>query len=77
MPGDHLDLFSEPPAADDRGSSSDRPYLGVHFACCGVYTRVYRNAEQTAYFGYCPRCTRRVRIGIASGGTDQRFFTVY
>lgn len=53
-----------------------RPYLSVHFKCCGVYCRVYRNAEATAYVGRCPKCTRSVRFLVAEGGSDERFFTV-
>ena len=40
--------------ASPRGGA--RPYLGIHFDCCGVYARVYRNRDQTAYEGRCPRC---------------------
>lgn len=52
-----------------------RPWLGIHFECCGAYTRVYRNRTGTAYTGYCPRCAKRVHIPIGGGGTDARFFT--
>jgi hypothetical protein len=77
MRGDRLDLSSEPPQRSSEDASPDRPYLGIHFACCSVYSRIYRNAERTAYVGHCPRCTRRVQLAIAPGGTNQRFFTVY
>jgi hypothetical protein len=77
MSSERLDLSSEPPRASSADATSDRSYLGIHFACCGVYSRIYRNAEQTAYSGHCPRCTRPVQVNIAPGGTNQRFFTVY
>jgi hypothetical protein len=77
MSGEHLDLTSEsqvPNRGNDRGASSRR-FVGVHFACCDVYTRVYVNREQTAYEGNCPKCAKRVRLRIGPGGTDARFFT--
>ncbi len=51
-----------------------RPWVGIRFDCCNVYTRVYRNQEGTSYLGYCPRCLRRVKLRVGSGGTSSRFF---
>ena len=56
-----------------RGGAA-RPFLGVHFDCCQIYARIYRNHERTAYAGNCPRCSRPVRIIIGEGGTSDRFF---
>lgn len=57
---------SEPPA---------RPYLGILFACCRVYGRIYRTREGDAYAGHCPRCLYPVRVRIdPDGGIDARFF---
>ncbi|MDZ4819690.1 MAG: hypothetical protein SGJ20_12030 [Planctomycetota bacterium] len=89
MPGEYLDLTSEPdpparPAArgTERGpaesaSAASRRYIGIHFACCDVYSRIYVNRQQTAYTGHCPRCSKRLDIKIGAGGTDARFFTAY
>jgi hypothetical protein len=78
MVGEHLDL-TDGTAVDGqnepRGSSSGRRFVGVHFVCCDVYTRVYINRDATAYEGNCPRCAKRVRLRIGPGGTDARFFT--
>jgi hypothetical protein len=51
-----------------------RPFLSVHFACCGVYQRVYRAADGTYYEGRCPRCARPVRFVVGEGGTAARCF---
>jgi hypothetical protein len=83
-----IDLVSEanaPSVSSARAQDSDpgvgatergkRPFVGVQFDCCGVYVRVYRNAEGTAYAGNCPRCARKVHIKIGPGGDSSRFFT--
>ncbi len=93
MPGDYLDLSSEPTttnapapraAAPAGRESSPQPastdaagrrFIGIHFVCCDVYSRIYINRAGTAYSGYCPRCAKRIDLKIGPGGTDQRFFT--
>jgi hypothetical protein len=51
-----------------------RPWLAVSWRCCGVYSRVYRNTEGTAYEGRCPRCGKLVHVGVGPEGTSHRFF---
>jgi len=58
-----------------RHMAEKRKFLGVHFKCCNAYARVYMNREKTAYRGSCPRCGKRVDIGIGPGGTNSRFFS--
>jgi hypothetical protein len=53
-----------------------RPFVSVHFACCNVYLRIYRNANGTAYHGRCPRCGQAVRFAVGQGGTNARAFRV-
>ena len=74
MAGDHLDLSSDPNPT--REPAPSRAFLGVHFACCGVYARVYRNAEGTEYIGRCPKCMTRARFVIGENGQGGRFFSV-
>ena len=76
MVGENLDLSS----GDDSSQSPKRQkrrFIGIRFACCDVYTRVYVNRTETAYEGCCPKCGRQVNIKIGSGGTNKRFFTAY
>jgi len=68
-----------PDAARGRGGAQGaglqgRPWVGIRFDCCGVYARVYRNREGTAYRGRCPRCLRAITLMVGPGGTDARFF---
>jgi hypothetical protein len=72
-----LDIVDDPynnTAANREGTG--RRFVGVHFACCDIYTRVYVNRDETAYEGNCPKCRKRVQLRIGPGGTDARFFTV-
>jgi len=54
-----------------------RPFLRVQFACCNVYQRIYRSADEKTYQGRCPRCGNPVRFLVGSGGTSARDFIVY
>jgi hypothetical protein len=82
MVGEHLDLSSdpddsgEPHARAEQGSPGVRPFLGVRFLCCEVYSRIYADEERTAYRGHCPKCAKPVMVRIGVGGSDARFFDV-
>ncbi len=80
-PAFHLDMSGlddssgEQEAASPSGQSlANRPWVGVHFDCCSVYTRLYRSADGTVYRGVCPRCLRRVTLRVGPDGTSARFF---
>lgn len=79
--GDRLDLTSDPwpdgPDSPSAASAPDlaRPFLGIHFLCCDIYSRIYLRRDGSAYQGACPRCAKPVQIRVGPGGTDSRFFT--
>ncbi|HEX3601990.1 MAG TPA: hypothetical protein VHU84_17690 [Lacipirellulaceae bacterium] len=76
MSGEHLDICDDPfEGTSENAAPATRPFVGVHFTCCDVYTRVYLNGDETGYQGNCPKCAKRVRLEIGPGGTDSRFFT--
>lgn len=53
-----------------------RAHLGIHFQCCNVYGYIYKNKENTAYTGRCPRCGRPLKVKVSHDGTGspQRIF---
>ena len=51
-----------------------RPFLSVHFACCGAYQRVYRDPDGKSYRGRCPRCGKPVNFPVGESGTTSRCF---
>jgi hypothetical protein len=58
----------------DAATPKPRAWLSVMFACCSVYQRVYKTAAGDCYAGGCPKCGRRVRFQVGSGGTSCRSF---
>lgn len=54
--------------------ASPRKFIGVHFKCCNIYQRIYKNKDGTAYEGTCPKCYKKAVIHIGSEGSDSRFF---
>ena len=72
---DGVDSPGASDAADSAPASAQRrPWLAVHWRCCHVYSRIYRNQAGTQYEGRCPRCQRSVRAQVGPDGTSARFF---
>ncbi len=65
------------PDASPRSSNVGRPFLSVHFACCGVYQRIYKSNDGKSYTGRCPRCGLPVQFAVGPGGTSSRTFVVH
>lgn len=51
-----------------------RKFLGIFFACCNIYGRIY-NYSGKQYEGKCPRCLGRLTVRVGRGGVNNRFFT--
>lgn len=62
------------PAGGAKPAGEARPWLGVYFRCCHVYSRMYRQPGSSRYLGNCPRCGAEVRATVGEGGTSQRMF---
>ena len=80
---DRLDVTNEPeygepkPKKEGEAQRKVRPFLGVKFDCCSIYSRIYQNKDGTHYIGNCPKCAKQIRIRIGYGGSSNRFFTAY
>ncbi len=72
MTGENLDLTSD--GRETADPQTRRPFVGIHFACCGVYARIVLSRDKTAYSGHCPRCLKKVEIKVGPHGTNARFF---
>lgn len=53
---------------------SSRKWIGISFDCCGVYCRIYRLPDGTAYQGRCPRCLRTLTLRVGPDGVSDRIF---
>lgn len=79
-PPDTVEIAGMRPSEDQThrtkvGQDSPRSrFLSVWFRCCHVYGRIYRNTDQTAYEGRCPKCGVTVRALIGPNGTARRAF---
>jgi hypothetical protein len=74
---DLSDFGLQSPTEAGPTSGPVRPFVGILFRCCGVYARIYRDAQGRAYCGACPKCAAPVRLRIGPGGTSARFFEAY
>ena len=54
-------------------SRKRKKFLGIFFACCNVYGRIYNHSGKQ-YEGECPRCLRGLTIKVGSGGVNDRVF---
>lgn len=51
-----------------------KKFLGVRFASCNCYGRLYINDENSAYVGRCPKCYTSFAVRVGAGGTSSRMF---
>ncbi len=74
MSDNQHDNYEKPEVDEQSSTVRGRPYVGILFECCGVYTRVYRRPDQRYYVGRCPNCLRLVRLRVSPYGTSARLF---
>jgi len=65
----------ESPRKEDAPRES-KPFIGIKWECCKVYSHIYLNKKKTAYVGWCPRCGKRAQINLSPTGSKSRFFNV-
>lgn len=71
-----IDLSSDPrPRAgnDLEEANLRRPFVGIHFACCNAYLRVYPEVSGKVKILNCPRCARPLKVEFSEGGQDSQF----
>ncbi|MCD6162515.1 MAG: hypothetical protein J7K40_08905 [candidate division Zixibacteria bacterium] len=51
-----------------------RPYIGVVFKCCNVYSRIYLSKNKTSFVGWCPKCGGKMVVEISPHGSKSKFF---
>lgn len=78
-----LDLSTQP-AADNAlapqahgPKATARPWLAIHWRCCHVYSRVYRQKNASHYLAQCPCCGRSATIQVAPHGVSTRFLEAF
>ncbi|MBN4067387.1 hypothetical protein JYU14_04820 [Simkania negevensis] len=73
-----IDIKVPPPREEeyDPSKEEDRKinYLRIYWKCCHVYSRIYRNKDNTAYVGRCPSCNAALSVTIGPEGTTRRSF---
>lgn len=71
--GEARDAFTQGGADHAAGVSGDRFWIGIHFECCCVYTRLYRSANADRYEGRCPKCRTPVTVRVSPEGVSTSF----
>ncbi len=59
----------------DQNKPAPRPFIGMYFKCCKVYSRIYLNKAGDAFVGWCPKCAAQVRVKVSPTGPGDRFFS--
>ena len=60
----------------EKEKNGERPFVGITFNCCNVYTRIYINKKRDAFVGWCPKCVQNVTLKISPDGDKSQFFEV-
>ena len=60
-----------------KGKRKSKPFLGIIFKCCSVYSRIHLNKKRTAFIGWCPKCAKPARVKVSPTGSNSRFFSAF
>ena len=60
---------------EEKPAGKARPFIGMYWKCCRVYSRIYLNKKRDAFVGWCPKCTKKVEVRVSPDGSDSSFFT--
>ena len=59
----------------DKKPKGKKPFIGIHFKCCNIYSRIYLNNKGDAFVGWCPKCTKKIIVKVSPDGSESPFFT--
>ena len=59
---------------NNKSGRKKKPFVGVIFKCCHIYSRIYINKQGTAFVGWCPKCGAKMEILISPTGSKSNFF---
>jgi hypothetical protein len=60
--------------AQNKETSGKRPFIGIVFKCCRIYSRIYLNKKGDAFVGWCPKCSAKMEVLVSPVGSSSKFF---
>ncbi len=60
--------------AQNKKPDGKRPFIGIVFKCCRIYSRIYLNKKGDAFVGWCPKCSAKMEVLVSPVGSSNKFF---